>query len=159
MAGKKAREKREFVEDFAMFIEGLGVPPMAGRVWAWLLVCYPPHQTAAELAEAVGASLGAISAATRLLMQFGVIERVGLPGERRRFYRIRPGGFTELLRIKMQATTESRRMAERGLALLKGEPAEVRGRLEEYRDFYAFFERELPALIDRWKQEGKGQKS
>ena len=38
-----------------------GLPPVAGRMWAWLLVCDPPEQTAAQLAEAVGASRGSIS--------------------------------------------------------------------------------------------------
>ena len=32
--------------------------PMAGRMWGWLLICEPPEQTAADLAEALQASRG-----------------------------------------------------------------------------------------------------
>ena len=52
----------------------------------------------------------------------------------------------------MHLTSEMRVIAERGLDVLKDEPPHVRGRLEDYRDFYAFFEREFPALIKRWEQ-------
>jgi len=158
--GKKYRtEKKEFVEIFGIFFERAGVPRIAGRIWGWLLVCDPPHQTAAELADAVSASRGSISTMTRLLMQFGLIERIGLPGERNRFYRVKSGAFTELLRAKMSFTTEVRKMAERGLELLKGEPPRARRRLEECRDFYTFFEREFPALIERWERQGERAKS
>ena len=126
---------------------------MAGRIWGWLLVCDPPHQTAAELGDAVRASRGSISTMTKLLVQFGLIERIGLPGQRNRFYRIKSGAFTKLLRAGMSVTTEVREMAERGLELLKNAPPRARRRLEECRDFYAFFEREFPALIKKWGKE------
>jgi len=155
MAGTERRERMEFVEDLGILFEKMGVPRMAGRIWGWLLVCDPPHQTAAELAEAVSASAGSISTMARLLVQFGLIERIGLPRRRSRFYRIKAGGFTQLLRAKMALTTEVRKMAERGLALLKDEPPEMRRRLEAYRDFYAFFEREFPDLIAKWNQESR----
>ena len=41
----------------------LGMTPMAGRMRGWLLICDPPEQTAAELADALQASRGAISGA------------------------------------------------------------------------------------------------
>ncbi|MBN2309858.1 MAG: MarR family transcriptional regulator [Candidatus Hydrogenedentes bacterium] len=145
-------KKRAFVEDLGLFLESMGLPPTAGRIWGWLLVCHPPHQSAAELAEAVGASLGAISTMTRLLIQLGIIERIGLPGERSRYYRVTSEGFAELLKAKLKLTTEIRRITERGLELLGDQPPEVRKRLQEYRDFYVFFEEEFPALIERWEQ-------
>ena len=46
-------------------------------------------------------------------------------------------------------------LAEQGLELLADEPAERRERLQEMRDFYAFFEEELPVLLDRWEAERK----
>jgi len=147
--------KRRFVEDFALLLERSGVTPLAGRIWGWLLVCDPPHQSAAQLAEALGASLGGISTMTRLLVEFGIVERIGVPGERSRYYRVRPGGFSGLLTAKMQMTTEFRALAERGLAMMADEPAEALERLEECRDFYAFFEQEFPALIARWESERK----
>ena len=81
-------------------------------------------------------------------MQSGLVERVGRPGERSRFYRLKSGGFTEILRAEMRFTSESRMLAEQGLALLGDAPTQTRRHLQEYRDLCAFFEREFPALID-----------
>ena len=35
------------------FLGGYGMTPMAGRMWGWLLLCDPPEQTAAQIAEAL----------------------------------------------------------------------------------------------------------
>jgi DNA-binding transcriptional regulator GbsR (MarR family) len=155
MAKEPHHKKTEFAEEFGIFFEKMGFPRMAGRIWGWLLVCNPPEQTAAQIAEAVNASRGSVSTMSRLLMQLWLIERVGRPGVRSGLYRIKAGGFTEVLRMKMQFTGELRKIAERGLAVIGSQPAEIRHRLEEYRDLCVFFEREFPALIAKWERERK----
>ena len=46
----------EWVERVAMFCaDEYGVPPIAGRVLGWLMICDPPEQSAAQIAEAIGA--------------------------------------------------------------------------------------------------------
>ena len=70
-----------FVEELGVLLElEAGAPRMVGRVLGWLLVCEPPEQSAAELAERLQASRGSISAATRLLLRMGMIERVRTRG-------------------------------------------------------------------------------
>lgn len=144
-----------FADAFGAFFERMGYPRMAGRIWGWLLVCVPPEQTAAQIAEALRASRGTVSTMTRLLMQIWLIERAGVPGRRSAVYRIKSGGFTDVLKMKSQFTTELRRIAEHGLSLLKDQPKESRSRLEEYRELCVFFEREFPALIAKWEKERK----
>jgi DNA-binding transcriptional regulator GbsR (MarR family) len=56
-----------FIEEMGQFLGGYGMTPMAGRMWGWLLLCDPPEQTAAQIAEALGASRGAVSGAARIL--------------------------------------------------------------------------------------------
>ena len=155
MAKEAHHKKTEFAEEFGIFFEKMGFPRMAGRIWGWLLVCNPPEQTAAQIAAGVNASRGSVSTMSRLLMQLWLIERVGRPGVRSGLYRVKAGGFTEVLRMKMQFTGELRKIAERGLGLLRKQPAEIRHRLEEYRDLCVFFEREFPALIAKWERERK----
>jgi DNA-binding transcriptional regulator GbsR (MarR family) len=144
--------KTEFAEQFGIFFEKVGFPRMAGRVWGYLLTCNPPEQTAEELSKAVQASRSSISTMTRLLIQLGLLERVGITGRRSGYYRVRSGGFTEILRAKMRFTTEVRRIAEHGLKLLKSEPPSVRKHLEEYRDLCIFFEKQFPMLIEKWER-------
>ncbi len=45
-----------------------------------------------------------------------------------------------------------RKLAERGLAILAGAPAERRQRLVEMRDFFDFYQREVPELLRRWER-------
>ena len=154
---QQAMQRTLFVEKIGILFEQSGMPRMAGRIIGWLLICDPPSQTAAELAEALQASKGSISTMTRLLLQVGLIEKVLIAGERRDYYQVRPDVWIELVRSKLAILHEFRRLAEEGLALLSAESAAVRQRLEAMHQTYAFFERELPGLLDRWQAEQKEQ--
>src|SRR6476661_7923271 len=74
-----------FIEEMGQFLGGYGMTPMAGRMWGWLLLCEPPEQTAAEIAEALQASRGAISGTARILTQAGFIRRTTKRGDRREY--------------------------------------------------------------------------
>ena len=126
---------------------------MAGRIFGWLLICEPPHQSSEELAQVVGASKGSISSMTRLLIQSGVVERMGLPGKRGTYYRLKPESWSELVRSRLNNLTALRQLAQQGLALMAGKEPELQKRLQELRDFHAFLEREIPALLDRYDRE------
>jgi MarR family len=145
-------EELAFVEEAAVFMESFGLLRMAGRVFAWLMICDPPEQSAAELAEVLRASKGAISGATNLLVQGRLIDRVSLPGHRRDYFRVRPGGMTDRMRAGIAGLTAFREITERGLALLPDDPKR-RERLQAIHDFYAWLERELPDLYERWERE------
>ena len=148
-------EMKQFIEDMGILFEDMALPRMAGRIFGWLLMCEPPHQSAEELASIVGASKGSISSMTRLLIQSGVVERMGLPGKRGTYYRIKPGSWSKLMRARMVHLKALRELAERGLALMAGKDPKLRQRLQELRDLYAFLEQEIPALLDRYDQERK----
>ena len=76
----------DFADAIAAFFAREGMPLIAGRVIGWLLICDPPEQTAAELAEVLQVSRSSISSATRLLTPSGLVEgirRRGRSEERR----------------------------------------------------------------------------
>lgn len=148
-------EALQFVEDVGLLLERRGHPRMAGRILGWLLICDPPHQSIDELAETLDASKASISTMTRLLIQMDLLERIGLPGERRDYFRIKPGAWAELMRETLEEILMARRLTERGLELLEGKPAELKQRLKEARAMYAFFEEEFPTLLERWEREWK----
>lgn len=152
-------ELRHFVEEVGLWFELSGMPRMAGRILGWLLIADPPHQSLAQLADGLQASKGSISTMTRLLIQGGIVERISLPGERRDYYCIKLGAWSELIKQRSAQIRALRELAERGLELLDGDRAQRRQRLEELRDFHAFFERELPMLSDRWEKEHHRQSS
>lgn len=139
---QRSADLAHFVEEVGLMFEQGGMPRMAGRILGHLLTAQPPHQSADDLAKALHASKGSISTMTRLLMQIYFIERISLPGDRRDYFRIAPNAWTRMSRARTPQITQIRQLAERGLDLLEGAPAEQRERLEEMRDFYAWYERE-----------------
>jgi DNA-binding transcriptional regulator GbsR (MarR family) len=143
---------REFVECSGDLMEEHGLPHMAGRVIGALLVCLPPHRTMDGLAEDLRASKGSISMATQLLTRLGLIERVSLPGERRRHYRIRSGAWKELLNTRNEHLLRHRAVIDAGLRAIEDEPLEARGRLLEFQAFMDFVNEEFPALSTRWEE-------
>ncbi|MEW6638681.1 MAG: MarR family transcriptional regulator [Actinomycetota bacterium] len=158
--GSLEEERRRYVEDFGLLFEGFGLARMVGRVLGALMVADPPEMSAEELAGVLRASRGSISTATRMLVRMGLVERVGRPGERRDYFRNKPGAWHDLMRREMEGIAAFREMAERGLGILEAEGRdrpEVRLGLEEMRDFYAYCEKELPALFERWEEESGGR--
>lgn len=148
-------EALQFVEDVGLLLERRGHPRMAGRILGWLLICDPPYQSIDELADTLEASKASISTMARLLIQMDLLERIGLPGERRDYFRIKPGAWAELMRETLEEILIARRLTERGLELLEGKPAELKQRLKEARAMYAFFEEEFPTLLERWERAWK----
>jgi DNA-binding transcriptional regulator GbsR (MarR family) len=147
---------RDWVEKLAMLYERDGLPRMAGRIFAWLLVCHPPEQTMEDLAAALRGSKASMSTMTRLLVQAGLVERSRRPGERSDHFRIRPDQWERLWETRLQLVRAATAVTARGAELVRHLPAESRRRVEDLHDQYRFFERELPALVARWSARRSG---
>jgi DNA-binding transcriptional regulator GbsR (MarR family) len=146
--------EKQFVEEVGIVFDNTGLPRMAGRIFGWLLISDPPYQSPAEIAEALMTSRGSISTMTRFLIQMGVIERIGKPGDRNDYFRVKQEQWKEFLghgfidEMKM-----FRQMAEHGLALMAGRDHPNRKLLETMHAVHSFLEREFPALVERWERE------
>jgi DNA-binding transcriptional ArsR family regulator len=145
-----ARSTDDFVERMGEWFALSGQQRITGRVLGVLLVCDPPDQSIDDLVERTGASKASVSITLRLLTTKRLVERLGRPGERRAYYRLRPGAWTTDMQGRAGEFGAIRQLAEEGLRALGRAPAAQRARLEVMRDFYGFLEREFPALIDRW---------
>jgi hypothetical protein len=144
----------EFIESFAHLVQASrGLPMVAGRIFAYLLVCEPAEQTAAQISVAIGASLGTISGMTRLLLGTKLIERTRRRGERSAVYRIPPDGWQSVTKGQIDGTRYARELTDRGLALMTDRSPESRARLQDLRDIYLFFESSIPALFEQWLRE------
>ncbi len=160
------REREGYAEDFGLLFEGFGLPRMVGRVLGALLVSEEPELSAEALAEALDASRGSISSATRTLVGLGLLQRVSHRGQRRDYFRLKAGAWDEMMRRELESLRSFRRMAERGLSIVEGSgegssgatETASRSSLEEMRDFYAYWEKELPAVLERWEESKKRRK-
>ncbi len=128
-----------------------GVPPATGRVIGWLLICEPPQQTAAAIAEALGISRSAVGGAVTMLETWGAVRKTRRPGERADRIVVAGGfGSDSLGRVDEYETLAA--FAREGLALLDGASAEQRGRLLEMEAFSQFLIERFPQLADEWAQ-------
>jgi DNA-binding transcriptional regulator GbsR (MarR family) len=141
-----------FVERFATVLADAGMPRMPARVLAALLASDAGRMTAAELAAALHASPAAISGAVRYLTQVDLVTREREPGSRRDHYAIRDNAWYE---ASLRRDAMLRRWAEElQLGLDELGPATPAGeRLRESLDFILFLRDELPALLERWRQQ------
>jgi predicted transcriptional regulator len=147
MGGYSAQ--RRYAENAAVVLTNLGLPPAYGRLLGWLLVCDPPQQSSAELATALGLSKGSVSTGMRMLENSGFARRVSIPGRRGHAYEVVPDA---MLRTGIEGKIRMfRELMERGVEVAGGEDSPTAGRVRLFRDFYAYYERELPQLIERFK--------
>jgi DNA-binding MarR family transcriptional regulator len=146
-----AARLHELAESFALTMAQGGMQKSTARVLAALLFAPEETLTAGDLCERLTLSSGAVSGAVKALAPLGLIERVPAPGSRRDHYRIRPGAWATLMSNQNTVLDTMVQSAAAGLAATApGTPAGRR--LGEMHDFYAYLQRELPALIDRWRE-------
>jgi DNA-binding transcriptional regulator GbsR (MarR family) len=149
-ASALTEQESELVEQMAQLLTAAGLPRVAGRIWAYLLICEPPQQSAAALADTLHASRGAISGGVRLLESAGLVQRTSRRGDRREYFHVPPGSIVSILNARLPVTKAWRQLADRGLEILGDRPPAQRARMQELRDVYAFMEQELPGMLDRF---------
>jgi DNA-binding MarR family transcriptional regulator len=143
--------ERRYAEEVAVMMEGYGLSRAYGKLLGWLLICDPPQQSSAELAEALDLSKGSVSSGTRVLENSGLIRRVAVPGRRGKVYEMTDEGIMRAVNTDQYRVF--RELMDRGVALLGDDHGPRSRRVRTTRDFYAFIERELPKLIKQFKSE------
>ncbi|MCI2418526.1 transcriptional regulator [Saccharopolyspora sp. K220] len=145
----------EWIEQMAAHFEASeGMPLIAGRILAFLLVCDPPERTAAELSHGLAASTGSISTNVRLLLRLGVISKTTRQGREAALYRVEEDRWPELVRQRMQRVTGLEELTAQGLRMFSGQSERAR-RLRTVNEFYQWLSGEMPELWRRWEREGK----
>ena len=148
----------EFVEEMGQFLGTLGMTPMAGRMWGYLLICDPAEQTAAQIADALQASRGSVSGTARLLAGPGLIRRTTKPGDRREYFSAPAEALDSMLASAGAIYRQMREIAQRGLAVTAHRSPEGRARLQEFHDVMAFVEQEVPRLVGEFLRDRAAEK-
>jgi DNA-binding transcriptional regulator GbsR (MarR family) len=140
-----------FVERFGATLEEGGVPRMAARVFAALLVTDSGRLTAAELAEQLQISPAAVSGAVRYLTQVGLVTREREAGSRRDVYRLHQEVWYEAIVNREPLLARWRRSLQEGVEAV-GPDTPAGRRLSESVDFFSFLIAEMPAMLTRWRE-------
>lgn len=108
----------EWVERMAMFCaQEYGVPPIAGRILGWLMICEPPEQSAGEIAAAIGASKASLATNMRVLTDAKFVRRRTRPGERTSYYRMDDDAWETVIQRRVASLAEFRDLAADGIDL------------------------------------------
>lgn len=143
----KATAADEFVERLAVAMEADGLPRIAGRIFALLLL----SEDAISLdviAESTGASKASASVNTRLLEQRGLIERVSLQGDRRDYYRSVSNLFVRTMEQRLSKWQRFHEIMNDGIERLDVSPT-IRGRLKNFEMEYESVREVLTAALQR----------
>lgn len=141
-----------YIEEVGQALGSFGLPKMAARVYGALLVADPPEMSADELASVLKASRGSISTSTRMLELMGIVERLSKPGERRDYFRNKPGAWAASMQMRMNAMSLFLKLAEKGLEVVDSDDPEVLEGLRDMKAFFSFMVTEFPRLLEKWEQ-------
>lgn len=151
----------QVMESLGTFFHQLGMPPIAGRMLAWLALSESGCDSLDAMAGALKASKASVSSMARLLAERGFVERVPVL-ERRDCYRLRADAWENVLRTRLAAIASAKGLADEGLWLLGEGEHPARARLESLREFSelcAALERDLPSFLERLRGRGAGTRS
>ncbi|MER6943753.1 helix-turn-helix domain-containing protein [Nonomuraea sp. NPDC000554] len=117
----------DWVERAAMFcVDEYAVPPIAGRVLAWLMICDPPEQSAGQIAEAIGASRASLATNMRLLADAGFVRRRARPGQKTGYYRVDDDAWEKVVRRRVASLVAFRDITGEGIELAGPDPTRTR---------------------------------
>jgi DNA-binding transcriptional regulator GbsR (MarR family) len=155
--GGPPEEQRRFVERFALLLTDAGMPRMPSRVFACVLADDFGELTAGELADRLQVSPAAISGAVRYLTQVGMLARGRSPGARRDHYAVREDLWYQIYTTRSQALTLWEEVLAEGAEAV-GRTSPAGRRLEETREFFAFYREEAAGIMERWAKKRKSNR-
>lgn len=136
MDGVDSARLVEWIERVAAFCtDHYGLPPITGRIMAWLMVCDPPEQSAAQISAAIGASRASLTTNIRLLTSGEIVRRSTRPGERTSYYRLDAEAWRAVTLRRIATFASFSEITQEGIKLV-GPGTERAHRLEVTKEFY-----------------------
>jgi DNA-binding transcriptional regulator GbsR (MarR family) len=148
----KERTGKELVEKSGVLMEQMGLPRMSGRLLGYLFIANPPYKTFNEIQDYLQASKSSISTSLQALITQGLVVYFTVPGDRRRYFRLNAESWTDLVKKEVGQLTSARQLILDCLAIRGEEYPQFNGALLEITELYAFLEKELPLIIERWEK-------
>jgi DNA-binding transcriptional regulator GbsR (MarR family) len=148
------RAEREFVDRMGHAAEADGMSPIAGRLFAQLLLSDTP-QSLDELADQLGVSKASVSTDARRLLERGIVERVSRSGDRRDYYELAPDFFAQVIRSRVARW----RRIQQLIGSMRDTPGHVspvvRERMASIDDIQAFVVDRMDDALAAWEQRSR----
>lgn len=111
-----ARQRAQFIREFADQWRMRGIPHKQGQIMAYLLLDESGEVSAAQLADELEISRGAISMHVRALIDAGMVHLERKPGERSHYYRVDEDVWGGFLVAEQEHLRRQQRLAANALA-------------------------------------------
>jgi DNA-binding transcriptional regulator GbsR (MarR family) len=125
------------------------IPPVAGRLLGYLIICTPEWQSINELARALKASRSAIVGAAQVLENRGVVKRTRVAGNRNDFISFDIVGF-ESRGFDATAYLQMAALFHEGFTFVKDASVERQSHVQELMEFAQFLADRMPLLQRDW---------
>jgi biotin operon repressor len=138
-----------FIERAGCLCERDGLPRIAGRILGLLLVSAEPLSLDV-IADRLGVSRASVSTDARRLVEQGVLERVGLPGDRKDYYRMADESPERSLEHKLTGLRQFLALLDEAQRLPDQDPG-VRARLADASALYRDVMLATADALERWR--------
>jgi len=145
---RSTKDERRFVEDVARLLMPWGVPPVAARLYGYLLLC-PRPVSLDQITEDLAISKSSASVAARLLESYTLARRHGEVGTKRALYAV-TDDYEAMIRQQNRLLDALAAQLNAGAAIAASET--VSARLEEMADFYRVMRGAMDDAMSRWKR-------
>lgn len=138
-----------FIEQMGLASESDGLSRIAGRVFGALLLESEPRSLD-DLADQLGVSKASVSTEARRLLERGVAERIGKPGDRRDYYALTPDFFAQIVRFRLSRWSGLHRLVREMQGANAELPKAVRDRFAYIEDVQAFVLARAEDALTEW---------
>jgi DNA-binding transcriptional regulator GbsR (MarR family) len=148
LSNKSEKGEQRFIEDVARLLLPWGVPPVAARLYGYLLLC-PYPVSLDEITRDLSISKSSASVAARLLESYTLARRHREAGTKRALYAIAENYESMIQRQnRLLEALAAQLDAGAGIASSK----RVSARLEEMAEFYRVMRSAVEDAMRRWKR-------
>ena len=148
MSNKSGKNKQRFMQDVARLLMPWGVPPVAARLYGYLLLC--PHPVSLDqITDDLAVSKSSASVAARLLESYTLARRHHEPGTKRALYAV-ADDYEAMIRQQNQLLDALADQLNAGVRVATSKS--VSARLEEMADFYRVMRSAMEDAMGHWKR-------
>ncbi|HEY2377653.1 MAG TPA: MarR family transcriptional regulator [Gemmatimonadaceae bacterium] len=144
-------DSESFVERMGLAAESDGLSRIAGRLFGALTLHSEP-QSLDDLADQLAVSKASVSTEARRLVERGVAERIGKPGDRRDYYSLTPDFFAQIIRFRLSRWAALHRIAREMQTADQELPRLVRDRFAYIDDVNAFVLARVDDALREWSE-------
>jgi DNA-binding transcriptional regulator GbsR (MarR family) len=148
MSNKSSKSKQRFMEDMARLLIPWGVPPVAARLYGYLLLC-PRPVSLDQITHDLAVSKSSASVAARLLESYTLARRHREPGTKRALYAV-ADDYEAMIRQQNQLLDALADQLNAGVRIATSKGASAR--LAEMADFYRVMRGALEDAMGRWRR-------